>query len=31
VYKRQVWICMATLILAPILLTMVFLLNAIYK
>ena len=31
VYKHQVWICMAALILTPILLTMVFILNAFYK
>ena len=31
VYKHQVWVCMAALILTPILLTLVFLLNAIYK
>ena len=31
VYKHQVWVGMAALILTPILLTLVFLLNAIYK
>ena len=31
VYKHQVWVCMAVLIMTTILLTLVFLLNAIYK